>query len=330
MHPLDAFPRLLDCVATNRPPDEEDRFRFQWFGLFYQAPAQDAFVLRLRLPGGRLRPFQLAGLAEITQRFAGGQVVPNIRGGLDVPGVPITSAGRILSEVEGIGLSTRRAGGDCVQAIRGGEYDDIDSGVSDVPVCPLVCALEQATTVGLACADLPGPCEIVFQAAGETEIYCEPAIDTLTLRAAARLSPAEENTFLLIPPHDVEGGFKLHLRSVVPCCLSLLELWKFGADRSSRENAGLARFLRGIDPATLRAALGGVERVPLPRVPSSQEQRISGCAIPGGRLLSGQLTTLAQRCREQGWREIRLARGCIHPVGLDGKWVNASEILVRL
>ncbi|MBE7212365.1 MAG: NirA family protein, partial [Gluconacetobacter diazotrophicus] len=65
LHPLDAFGRLLDCAEQDRPPDGDDAFRFQWFGLFYQGPRQDAFTLRLRLPGGRLRAFQLAGLAEL-------------------------------------------------------------------------------------------------------------------------------------------------------------------------------------------------------------------------------------------------------------------------
>ena len=110
--PLDSYARLWECAVANRPPDADDQFRFQWFGLFYQAPVQDAFTLRLRLPGGRLRPFQLAGLADIAQQHASGAVVLNSQGGLDLPGVPVTSATEILQRIDGIGLSARQTGGD--------------------------------------------------------------------------------------------------------------------------------------------------------------------------------------------------------------------------
>lgn len=334
LHPLAAFPRLLECAATNCPPDEEDQFRFQWFGLFYQAPAQDAFVLRLRLPGGRLRPFQLAGLAEITQEFAGGQIILNDRGGLDVPGVPVTLAAKILSAVEAIGLSARCAGGDCVQAVRGGEYERPGPGTEDqASIYPLVCALERALAFDPAFADLPGLCEIVFRAADETDRIHDPTADMLTLRSVSReegLSSTGEDTFLLVLPGATDGGFRLSTRAVVPGCLSLLSLWRSDADRSNRQNAGLARFLRGVDPEALRTALGGAERVPLPRIHPGRRDPVPGCPIPGARLLSGQLAALEGRCREQGWREIRLAHGHVHIPETDSGWVENARALARV
>src|SRR5207249_1395731 len=35
LHPLDAYPLLLQHAAANQAPDKENLFRFKWQGLFY-------------------------------------------------------------------------------------------------------------------------------------------------------------------------------------------------------------------------------------------------------------------------------------------------------
>ena len=62
----------------------------------------------------------------------------NPQGGLDLPGVPVRAAAEVVRRVEAIGLRTLLTGGDCVQAVRGGEHEH------DAAIWPLVCALEQA------------------------------------------------------------------------------------------------------------------------------------------------------------------------------------------
>ena len=240
LHPLDSFTRLLDCAGTNRLPDPGDQFRFRWFGLFYQAPLQDAFLLRLRLPGGRLKAFQLAGLAEITQAHASGQIVLNPQGGLDIPGVPVRAAAEILRAVEGIGLTSRQTGGDGVQVVRGGEDDGL---IADDPRAPfglLVGALEQALMHDRTLADLPRGCEIIFQRADEPlETGREGEIDTVRLREVpakiflpCRCFRGRGRSVLLLAVHDdTEGGFLLPASRAVSGCVKLLRAWAAGADR---------------------------------------------------------------------------------------------------
>src|SRR3954464_15913137 len=38
LHPLDAYPQLLENAAFNKAPDKEDLFRFKWHGLFFLTP----------------------------------------------------------------------------------------------------------------------------------------------------------------------------------------------------------------------------------------------------------------------------------------------------
>src|SRR5262245_45862072 len=38
LHPLDAYPQLLENAALNKAADKESTFRFKWHGLFYLSP----------------------------------------------------------------------------------------------------------------------------------------------------------------------------------------------------------------------------------------------------------------------------------------------------
>src|SRR5579863_3073883 len=58
LHPLDAFPVLLEHASANKAPERENIFRFKWNGLFYLTPNKEAFMARLRIPAGQLNTFQ--------------------------------------------------------------------------------------------------------------------------------------------------------------------------------------------------------------------------------------------------------------------------------
>jgi sulfite reductase beta subunit-like hemoprotein len=49
-NPLDAYERLKSDAETGQFPKGVDNFRWRYHGLFYVAPAQDAFMCRLRIP----------------------------------------------------------------------------------------------------------------------------------------------------------------------------------------------------------------------------------------------------------------------------------------
>src|SRR5580704_10497396 len=72
LHPLDGYERLKAQAAGNEPPKPDDNFRWRFFGLFYAAPNQAAYMCRLRIPNGILKHWQLAGLAGLAERYGGG------------------------------------------------------------------------------------------------------------------------------------------------------------------------------------------------------------------------------------------------------------------
>lgn len=50
-HPLDRFDEISAMAAEGKFPKGTDIFLAKFHGLFYVAPAQDAFMCRLRIPG---------------------------------------------------------------------------------------------------------------------------------------------------------------------------------------------------------------------------------------------------------------------------------------
>lgn len=311
LHPLDAFPRLLACAQSNRPPGPDDQFRFQWFGLFYQGPQQDAFRLRLRLPGGRLQAFQLAGLAEITQEFAAGSLECNALGGVDIPGVPVRAATEILRRVEEIGLRTLLTGGDCVRAVRGG-------GPGEEVIYPLVRELEQALALNRKLTDLPRECEVVLRGSDDhlpelREGNGAATDDAITFQARSISSDAE--TFSLGVPGGEVPGLELTRVQVVPTCLALLNLWADGGDRSDRQRASLANFCAAMGYERLRMALVQTLEpppalsAPGPAEPTADRRPLARVLVPDGRLLSGVMARLAALAQAEGSGEAQLATG---------------------
>src|SRR6266446_4183658 len=80
LHPLDAYGQIVENASGNKAPDKEDIFRFKWNGLFFLTPVKDAFMARLRIPGGVVTTFQLRELARIARELTSGYVQITTRG----------------------------------------------------------------------------------------------------------------------------------------------------------------------------------------------------------------------------------------------------------
>src|SRR5258708_35614042 len=75
-HGLDIWDKLLAHAEENKFPDKADTFRFRYHGLFYVAPAHDAFMLRCRVPSGQICAVRVHTLLDIAQDW--GEAYPDI------------------------------------------------------------------------------------------------------------------------------------------------------------------------------------------------------------------------------------------------------------
>jgi len=125
-HPLDRFDEISATAAADRFPKGIEVFLAKFHGLFYVAPAQNAFMCRLRIPGGILTAHQMHGIAAIADDLAGGYADITTRANLQLREIAAKHAPEILIRLAELGLTSRGAGADNIRNITGSPTAGID------------------------------------------------------------------------------------------------------------------------------------------------------------------------------------------------------------
>ncbi len=125
-HPLDMWDELQQHAEGGRFPKGTDVFCFKFHGLFYVAPAQDAFMCRLRFPGGVLNSYQLRQVAAIAEQFAGGYADVTTRANLQLREIRPEHTVAVLTALQESGIVNRGAGADNIRNITGAPTAGID------------------------------------------------------------------------------------------------------------------------------------------------------------------------------------------------------------
>src|SRR5262249_13168233 len=125
-HPFDMWDEMQANADARRFPKGTDVFLHKFHGLFYVAPTQDAYMLRLRLPGGLMNSTQLRGLAEFAERFGGCYAHITTRANLQIREIGAGHAIDVLTAIQDLGLTSRGAGADNVRNITGSPIAGID------------------------------------------------------------------------------------------------------------------------------------------------------------------------------------------------------------
>jgi ferredoxin-nitrite reductase len=130
-HPLDVRDAVVDRYAREGPeaiktvPGEAERLK--WVGLYPQRQGGDAFMLRIKVPGGRLNAAQARVIGQIADEFARGPE-PNpvfgdaylditTRQDIQLHWVRIGAVPEIWSRLEAVGMTTVQACGDSARNV---------------------------------------------------------------------------------------------------------------------------------------------------------------------------------------------------------------------
>ena len=165
LHPLDAYSVLLDHAAANKAPEKEEIFRFKWNGLFYLSPVKDAFMARLRIPGGLLRTFQLREFARVAQELTTGYVQITTRANLQMRLIQPKDAPEVLRRIQSVGLHTRGAGADNIRNLTANPTSGIDP-LELIDVMPLCVEMGQIIINDRSFYDLPRKFNIAYDGGG--------------------------------------------------------------------------------------------------------------------------------------------------------------------
>ena len=114
---LDTWDLVLEHARDARFPKGTDVFLMKFQGLFYVAPAQDAFMCRLRIPGGFLSSAQFRGVADLTERFGGGFADVTTRANLQIRQIGPKDTVDLLMGLHELGIINRGAGADNIRNI---------------------------------------------------------------------------------------------------------------------------------------------------------------------------------------------------------------------
>jgi ferredoxin-nitrite reductase len=126
LNPLDGYEKLKGQAARNEAPKTDDNFRWRYFGIFYLAPTHTNYMCRLRIPNGILTHWQLAGLAALSEKYAGGYSHVTTRANLQMRDIEPKNAVAMIEGIQDLGLCSRGSGADNIRNVTGTPTAGID------------------------------------------------------------------------------------------------------------------------------------------------------------------------------------------------------------
>ena len=169
---LDIWDKLIVHAAENKAPAPDDLFRFKFHGLFYVAPAQDSFMLRLRVPGSILSTQRLRGLAELAGECGSGRVDITTRSNLQLREFQPKDIVRVLTRIQALGMSSRGSGADNIRNITASPITGIDP-EELLDVAPLAEALNTYILNSRDMYGLPSKFNVAFDNGGAISVVAD-------------------------------------------------------------------------------------------------------------------------------------------------------------
>ncbi len=118
--PLDIIHELPELIEKGYEAiPEEDIVRLNWWGLTHDKPKVGTFMVRVKVPGGHLRPDQLRALGRISEQYGRGYAELTTRQGIQFHWVRLEQLPEVLEAIEAAGLTTVGGEGDTVRNITG-------------------------------------------------------------------------------------------------------------------------------------------------------------------------------------------------------------------
>jgi ferredoxin-nitrite reductase len=342
-HPLDVRDAVLDRYAREGPeaiktvPGEAERLK--WVGLYPQRQGGDAFMLRIKVPGGRLDAAQAKVIGEIADTFARGPA-PNpvfgdaylditTRQDIQLHWIRIGAVPEIWGRLEAVGMTTVQACGDSARNVLCCPVSGLDAD-EVLDAHPVAQAVSDFFTGNREYANLPR--KFKLSVTGCREDCAQAEINDIGLWPARR----DDGTvgFNVLVGGGLSDGPRMASDIdlfVTPDPGRVVELFRaiaqlFG-ELGNRENRGLARMrylVQELGPERFRAELAARAAFPLEAAGEALTRRYRGDHVgvhpqrqPGlhyvglnvtvGRMAGRDLVEAARLAREYGDGGLRLA-----------------------
>jgi ferredoxin-nitrite reductase len=333
-NPLDIWDRLLAHAGENRAPAPDDLFRFKFHGLFYVAPAQDSFMLRLRIPGGILNSHQLRGLAEMAGDWGSGRADITTRANLQIREFQPKDIVRVLNKVQSLGLSSRGSGADNIRNITASPITGLDP-AELCDVAPLADALHFYILNSRDLYRLPRKFNVAFDNGGAISTVADTNDIGFVAARVGQGRSVPAGVYFRVLLCGITGhkqfasdcGVLLRADQTLAVAAAMMRVFSENGDRTDRKKARLKYLVDRWGVAKFLAETENLLAFPLLRVPEQEceprqpidraghigvhPQRQSGLnyigvSIPVGRLPVAQMIALAGIADSFGSGELRL------------------------
>jgi nitrite/sulfite reductase ferredoxin-like protein/tetrapyrrole (corrin/porphyrin) methylase-like protein len=101
---LGELPALI-AAGYERVP-EEDLVRLKWWGLYHDKPKIGTFMLRIKLPAGRVTPAQLEAIGELSSQYGKGSGELSTRQTIQLHYLELASLPEVFRRLDEVGLTT--------------------------------------------------------------------------------------------------------------------------------------------------------------------------------------------------------------------------------
>lgn len=169
---IDAWDKVLDYANANQFPGEADTFRLRAHGLFYVGPAEEAFMLRCRIPAGQLNSNQLRALAKIAAEYGNGKSAITTRSNLQIRGIEPKNLVNTLTTLSSAGLTSKGSGVDNVRNITASPTSGFDP-QEFIDPRPYAQAVHHYILNNRDLYDLPRKFNIAFESGGAVETVAD-------------------------------------------------------------------------------------------------------------------------------------------------------------
>src|SRR3954465_14892277 len=113
----DELPALI--AAGYESVVEEDIVRLQWWGLYHDKPKIGTFMLRVKLPTGRLTPAKLRAIGEVSNLYGRGEGELSTRQCIQLHWLELARLPDVFAHLDAAGITTAGGCGDTVRNITG-------------------------------------------------------------------------------------------------------------------------------------------------------------------------------------------------------------------
>ncbi len=333
-NPLDIWDKILAHANENRPPSGGDIFRFKFHGLFYVAPAQDSFMLRLRIPGCILRSHQMRGLAQMAEDWGSGRADITTRGNMQIREFQPKDIVRVLNKLQTLGLTSRGSGADNIRNITASPLTGIDP-FELYDVAPLAEALHFYILNSRDMYGIPRKFNVAFDNGGSLSVLADTNDIGFIATRVDEGNDIPAGVYFRVLLCGITGhkqfatdcGVLLTPDQTVAVAAAMVRVFNENGDRTDRKKArlkylidrwGVERFLEETEKRLAFPLLRFPAEKCAPRRPIDRTGHIGvhpqkqpglhyiGIAVPVGKLPAAQMRALAEVADHFGTGEMRL------------------------